>query len=331
MKKTHALLARSRSPFRWSSAAARSRRFTRTNVQIPVPDALPRIRRSSRPAKSPPESGPPRETPFPKIEHQDLPSGLALDVVQARTLPLVQIRVLVKSGAAADGDNTGPRQLHRQDAEGRRRRSLFEQGSAGQDRDARRRSRRRGRPRQHGALARRVPRLISTRPWTCSGAVTREPRWDEQEFGKLKKRQVKSRPTRPSRTAPGARRCSLWQRALPTAHRRPSLRFVRRAGRAELAEITTALCRDFYKKNFTPKITTIIVGGDIDVDASAQSGRARRSAAGRSRGRRVDASPRRTPPSDSRSSRRPPQRARRATFTCGMLGPVAQRTIRGLR
>jgi predicted Zn-dependent peptidase len=40
---------------------------------------------------------------------------------------------------------------------------------------------------------------------------------------------------------------------------------------AELAKITTAMCRDFYKKNFTPKNTTIIVGGDIDVEASRKA------------------------------------------------------------
>src|SRR5687767_10862098 len=77
-----------------------------TNVQIPVPDA-PKDQTLEPARESPPESGPPRETPFPKIDHQNLANGLALDVVQARTLPLVQIRVLVKSGTAADGDMTG--------------------------------------------------------------------------------------------------------------------------------------------------------------------------------------------------------------------------------
>ena len=78
-----------------------------TNVQIPVPDSQPQGQGLEPTREAPPESFPPRETPFPKIDHQDLPNGLGLDVVAARTLPLVQIRVLVKSGAAADGDMTG--------------------------------------------------------------------------------------------------------------------------------------------------------------------------------------------------------------------------------
>jgi hypothetical protein len=75
------------------------------NVQIPVPDTQGKELEPTR--ESPPESGPQRETPFPKIEQQDLASGLTLDVVSLRTLPLVQIRLLVKSGTAADGDLTG--------------------------------------------------------------------------------------------------------------------------------------------------------------------------------------------------------------------------------
>src|SRR5437764_66738 len=78
---------------------------TPVNVQAPVPEAPKEAVQPAR--EAPPESGPPRETPFPKIEHQDLANGLALDVVQAHTLPIVQIRVLVKSGAAADADTTG--------------------------------------------------------------------------------------------------------------------------------------------------------------------------------------------------------------------------------
>jgi len=51
-----------------------------TNVQIPVPDT--QRDQGLEPAReAPPESGPPRETPFPKIEHQDLANGLGLDVV----------------------------------------------------------------------------------------------------------------------------------------------------------------------------------------------------------------------------------------------------------
>jgi len=40
---------------------------------------------------------------------------------------------------------------------------------------------------------------------------------------------------------------------------------------SELVRITTQTCRDFYKKNFTPKNATIVIGGDIDADASRKA------------------------------------------------------------
>ena len=40
---------------------------------------------------------------------------------------------------------------------------------------------------------------------------------------------------------------------------------------SELTKITTRPCRDFYQKNFTPKNTEIVVGGDIDADASKKA------------------------------------------------------------
>jgi predicted Zn-dependent peptidase len=240
-----------------------------TNVQIPVPDAPPKDQTLEPAREAPPASGPARETPFPKIEHQDLPSGLALDVVQARTLPLVQIRVLVKSGEAADGDNTGLANLTakmlKDGGAGRysSKELLVKIEALGADLEV-----------EVGAdstvLSLAIPKARFDEAMDLLGAVTREPRWDEQEFAKLKKRQVQ-RAADKAKSNGGWSATMLLRRELyrlPTGLH-PYASYDARP--AEIAKLTPALCRDFYKKNFTPKNTTIIVGGDIDVEASRKA------------------------------------------------------------
>src|SRR5262249_29088190 len=75
-------------------------------VQIPVAQS-PNKEGLTPVREAPPESGPARETPFPKIEHEVLANGLEMELVPVHALPLVQLRVVVKSRGAADGDRTG--------------------------------------------------------------------------------------------------------------------------------------------------------------------------------------------------------------------------------
>jgi predicted Zn-dependent peptidase len=102
------------------------------------------------------------------------------------------------------------------------------------------------------------------------GTVAREPRWDEQEFSKLKKRQIQKVADKAKSSGSWAATMLMWRELyrLPTGvHPYASYD----AMPSELARITTKTCRDFYQKNFTPKNATIVVGGDIDVDASKKA------------------------------------------------------------
>jgi predicted Zn-dependent peptidase len=240
-----------------------------TNVQIPVPEPLPKDQALEPAREAPPESGPPRETPFPKIEHQELPSGLAVDVVQARTLPLVQIRVLVKSGAASDGDNTGLAHMTAK---------MLKDGGAGRysSKDLLAKIEAFGTDLgvevgpDSTVLSLAIPKARFDEAMDLLGTVTREPRWDEQEFGKLKKRQVQKAADKAKSNGAWGATMLLWRELyrLPTGlHPYASYD----ALPAEVGKITAARCRDFYKKNFTPKNTTVIVGGDIDVDAAKKA------------------------------------------------------------
>jgi predicted Zn-dependent peptidase len=269
MKKTHALFA-SLSLLAPLAIGCKSQPpVYPTNVQIPVPEPLPKDQALEPAREAPPESGPPRETPFPKIEHQDLPSGLSLDVVQAHTLPLVQIRVLVKSGGAAEGDNTGVAGMTAK---------MLKDGGAGRysSKDLLAKIESLGTDLgvdvgpDSTVLSLAIPKARFDEAMDLLGTVTREPRWDEQEFAKLKKRQIQRAADKAKSSGGWSATMLLWRELyrLPTGLH-PYASYDARP--SELGKITPAMCREFYKKNFSPKNTTIIVGGDIDVDASKKA------------------------------------------------------------
>jgi predicted Zn-dependent peptidase len=239
-----------------------------TNVQIPVPDSQ-KEQGLDPTREAPPESGPPRESPFPKIEHQDLPNGLALDVVSSRTLPLVQIRVLLKSGAAADGDLTGLANMTAK---------MLKDGGAGRysSKDLLAKIETLGADLgievgpDSTILSLAVAKAHFDEAIDLLGTVVREPRWDEQEFSKLKKRQIQKVADKAKSSGAWAATMLVWRELyrLPTGVH-PYAPYD--ALPSELSRITTKTCRDFYQKNYTPKNATIVVGGDIDADASKKA------------------------------------------------------------
>jgi predicted Zn-dependent peptidase len=237
-------------------------------VPVPVPEA-PKEQPVEPARESPPESGPPRETPFPKIDHQELGNGLAVDVVQARTLPIVQIRVLVKTGSAADGDTTGLANITAK---------MLKDGGAGRysSKDLLAKIETLGADLgievgpDSTILSLAVSKAHFDEAIDLLGTVTREPRFDDGEFGKLKKRQVQKLADKAKSSGAWAATMLLWRELyrLPTGlHPYASYDAVP----SELSKITTQACRDFYRKNYTPKNTEVVVGGDIDQDTARKS------------------------------------------------------------
>jgi predicted Zn-dependent peptidase len=238
------------------------------NVQIPVPDTQGKGELEPK-REAPPESGPARETPFPKIDQGELANGVTLDVVSLRTLPLVQIRVLVKSGAAADGDLTGLANVTAK---------MLKDGGAGRfsSKDLLAKIETLGADLgievspDSTVLSLAVAKAHFDEAMDLLGTVVREPRWDEQEFTKLKKRQTQKVADKAKSSGTWAATMLVWRELyrLPTGlHPYASYD----ALPSELARITTKTCRDFYQKNYTPKNTEIVVGGDIDADASKKA------------------------------------------------------------
>jgi predicted Zn-dependent peptidase len=189
--------------------------------------------------------------------------------VQARTLPLVQIRVLIKSGASADGDTTGLASVTAK---------MLKDGGAGRYSSKELLAKIETLGAELGVevgpdstvLSLAVPKARFDEAVDLLGIVAREPRWDEQEFAKLKKRQVQKAADRAKSNGGWGATMLLWRELyrLPTGLH-PYASYDARP--SELAKLTPALCRDFYRKNFTPKNTTVIVGGDIDLDTGRKA------------------------------------------------------------
>jgi zinc protease len=243
----------------------------------PKPAASPVVARESRPAEAPkeaalepareapPESGPTRETPFPKIDRVALTNGLGIDVVQAHTLPVVQLRVLIKAGSAADGDATGLAGLTAR---------MLKDGGAGRylSKDLLSRIETLGADLSvdvspdSTVLGLAVARAHFDEAMDLLGTVVRAPRWDAQEFAKLKKRQIQKVADKARSSGTWAATMLLWRELyrIPTGlHPYGSYEAVP----SELAKINVQGCRDFYRKNYSPKNTVVVVGGDIDPEA----------------------------------------------------------------
>jgi zinc protease len=250
-------------------SACRGQKIAHPIANLKTPDVQQKTPWLDAVRESPPESGPPRETPFPKIEHAELPNGLQLQVIQAHTLPIVQLRIVVKSGSAADGDMTGLALLTAK---------MLKDGGAGRysSRELLVRIETLGADLgvevdpDSTVLSLAVAREHFEEAVDLLAAVAREPRWDGAEFAKLKKRQVQ-------RVADRAKSSGAWTATmllfrelfrLPSGvHPYASYD----ATPSELQRITVANCRDFYRKNFVPKNAAVIVAGDVDLDAARKT------------------------------------------------------------
>ncbi len=69
--------------------------------EVPPLEATPRAE-TERPREAPPASGPRRDVAFPTVTRSTLPNGLELNTVEWHQLPVVYIRLVVRSGGETD-------------------------------------------------------------------------------------------------------------------------------------------------------------------------------------------------------------------------------------
>lgn len=236
-----------------------------------VPPQLP-VKVASAPAKpsparldpmaSPPPATTAPDVQFPTISHDQLDNGLELRVVERKSYPIIELRLVLFSGVASDGAEPGVAGIAGE---------LLKQGGAG--------------PFSAAELAERAESLGSSLEVTTDrdatritmavttadldaaldliGAVVQKPRFAPVEFDKLKQRELER--VRNSAKASGGWAASmvLYRELfdLPTAVH-PYAHYD--AKPSELDKLTLASCKRWYQTNVTPKNATLVVAGDVD-------------------------------------------------------------------
>ncbi len=236
------------------------------HADIPVPGQ----RAAAETAKSGPKESPPaplasRESPFPKVLRTRLANGLSVETVEARALPLVQLRVLIRAGNGYGG-TPGVAKLTAE---------LLKDGGA--------------RGMSSAELLRRVETLGATltvdvdfdatrlglavtndelpQALDLVAAIVREPAFDEKELLKLKAREK-------DQADDNARSSGTWMatrvlfRELYTQENPYSSFDV---VPSEIARINGLTIRDFHRRFYVPKNVDVVLAGDIDGSAAAKA------------------------------------------------------------
>jgi zinc protease len=81
------------------ACSAHEASFGPKKIEIPIRDTTPKGKGGAIKREPPPAPLASKDSPFPKTQRTTLPSGTELVVAKAGTLPIVQVRVLVRAGA----------------------------------------------------------------------------------------------------------------------------------------------------------------------------------------------------------------------------------------
>jgi predicted Zn-dependent peptidase len=239
--------------------------FGPNKVEIPATDGVrtaPEAQAGA--ASSAPPSGAAKESPFPPVAHAKLANGLGVDVVTSRALPIVQIRMLVRAGsgyAASPGVATltgdmlkdgGTRAMSSAELL-RRVETLGTDLSVRTDLDS-------------TVLSMAVTKDQLPEALSLLAQVIREPRFDNDELRKLKARTTDE--------AEGAARSNgqwtatrlVFRELFPEKSAYATYGLVP----SEIAKVDAAQIRDFHRRFYVPKASTLVLAGDID-EAAARS------------------------------------------------------------
>ena len=221
----------------------------------------------------PPPPGLTPDAPFPAITRHELANGFGLRVVERRSLPVVELRLVTRSGQASDGPKTGLAAITGK---------LLKAGGAGRWSSRQLVERAEGLGAKLDVVTDRDAMTISIAVTSADlepaleilAAVALSPRFDAAEFGKLRQREIE-RVLNLSRTSESWMASMVLYRELyelpsavhPYAHYDATV--------AELKQITLEDCRAWYRAHFAPKNAFLIVAGDVSAEtAAAAAGRA---------------------------------------------------------
>jgi zinc protease len=239
------------------SKTASPPRATPAPTQVP-----PAATAAADPLSEPPPSGITPTTPFPPVAHHRLQNGLELAVITRSTFPVIELRLIVRSGQATDGSHPGlaalTGRLLKDGGAGRftsrelaeRTEALGSRLSISTDRD----STRIGLGVTKGDLG---PALEILQ------AVAKSPRFSAEEFKKLRQREI-DRVRDRARTSPawlGAMALYRELYELPVSVH-PYARYDSQPD--DLAHIGLEDAKRWYRTHVTPENATLVVAGDVD-------------------------------------------------------------------
>ena len=240
--------------------------FGPNKVDIPVFVGTPpaSTRTAGVAGVSAPPSGVTKESPFPAVARAKLANGMGVDVVTSRALPIVQVRVVVRAGsgygaspgvATLTGDmlkDGGTRAMTSAELL-RRIETLGANLGVATDFDA-------------TVLSMAVTKDQLAEALDILSQVIREPRFDGDELRKLKARTIDE--------VAGAARSSGGYTATRMVFRElfPERGAYGTYGLvpSEVEKVDGASIRDFHRRFYVPKATTLVLAGDVD-EATARS------------------------------------------------------------
>lgn len=233
-------------------------------VELPATDGMPsRKAPAAPPRQSPPPSGATKESPFPPVARSKLANGLNVAVVTSHTLPIVQVRLLVKAGSSYGGaPGVGELTAQMLKAGGTRALSsgevLRRVETLGSDLSVRSET-------DATVLGMALTRDKVSEGLALLSQVVREPRFDAEELKKLKARATDEAEDAARSSGSWTAQRVVFQELYPAKSPYEVYGLVP----SQIAKIDGAQIREFHKKWFVPKNATLVVAGDIE-DATAK-------------------------------------------------------------
>ena len=255
-------------------ACALTVRPERSRAPTPSPgaDALP----AADPALEPPAARTSPLLPFPQIERRRLDNGLVLRVIERGDRPLLELRLVVRSGTATDGSQPGLAALSG---------LMLEAGGAGRHGPRELVERIEALGTELGIAVGRDATVIGLNVTTedlgaalaILSALALEPMFTPSEFDKLRAREIERVKSAERGDAAWAASMALYRQLYdvpggthPYAHYD--------ALPEELAAIELEDCRRWYRAHFVPSNASLVVAGDISADRLLEAANSRFSA-----------------------------------------------------
>lgn len=232
-----------------------------------APQALVSARAAAAadPLSTPPPAGPLPAVRFPAIGHVPLDNGMELRFVPREGEPLVELRLVVFSGSATDGDRPGVSELAGE--------LLKEGGAAGFSAETlveRAESLGAHLEITTGEDATSVALRVATPDFEAAldliADVVLRPQFSPIEFGKLRAREIEHVKNAERGDADWAAVTLLYRRLFPEPSH-PYAHYQATAG--ELETVSLADCRKWYARFFVPQNALLVVAGDVDAPAMA--------------------------------------------------------------